>query len=84
MILAGVWERLDPNPRCHVVIAGSDEEHAWLFEQGNDCWLKLQPGGPLGFSRIKPRPRVLSYVAKETYVPDSQDKVFVYKAPPSS
>ncbi len=83
MILAGMWERLDPNPRFHVVIAGSDEEHAWLFEQGNDYWLTLQPHVPLDFSKIKSRPKVLSYAANNIYVPDSQDKMFLYKSPPS-
>ena len=83
MIVAGVWEHLDSNPHCHVVIAGSDQEKAWLFEQGNDYWLELEPRGQLEFSKIESRPKANSYITNEIYVPNSQDKVFVYKAPPS-
>jgi hypothetical protein len=39
--------------------------------------------GQFNISEIESLRKVLSYVAKEIFVPDSQDKVFVYKAPPS-
>jgi hypothetical protein len=39
--------------------------------------------GQFNISEIKFLRKALFYVAKETYVPDLQDKVFVYKAPPS-
>ena len=42
MIAVGVWEHLDSNPHCHVLISASDAESAWLFGEGNKSWLWRQ------------------------------------------
>ena len=42
MIAVGVWEHLNSNPHCHVLISASDAESAWLFGEGNKSWLWRQ------------------------------------------
>ena len=81
MVVVGVWEHLDSNPHCHVLISASDDESAWLWGQGNKSWLWLQPRGQFDISEIESPRRVISYITKEIYEPDSQDQLFVYKAP---
>jgi len=84
MIAVGVWEHLDSNPHCHVVLVASKKETAWLFDEGTDWWLELQKRGQLDFSKIESREKVISYITKEITKPDSQERMFVYKAPLTS
>ena len=84
MIAVGVWERLNSNPHCHVLISASDDESAWLFGEGNKSWLWLQPRGQFDISEIEAPRKVISYITKEIYKSDSQDQLFVYKAPLSN
>ena len=72
------------NPHCHVLISASDAESAWLFEEGNKSWLWLQPRGEFDIGEIEAPRKAISYITKEIYKPDSQDQLFVYKAPPSN
>ena len=44
---------------------------------------KLQPRGQFDIREIEAPRKVISYITKEFYKPDSQDQLFVYKAPPS-
>jgi hypothetical protein len=81
MVAVGVWEHLDSNPHCHVLISASDAESAWLLEEGNKSWLWLQPRGQFHISEIEAPRRVISYITKEIYKPDSQDQLFIYQAP---
>ena len=83
MIALGFWEHPDTNPHCHVVVAASDQEWRWLLNYGKDCWLEQQKRGQLDFSKIESREKVISYITKEISKPDSQERMFVYKAPPS-
>jgi hypothetical protein len=83
MIAVGVWEHLDSNPHCHVLISSSDDESAWLFGEGNKSWLWLQPRGQFDIREIEAPRKAISYITKEIYTPDSQDQLFVYKAPPT-
>jgi hypothetical protein len=82
-VAVGVWEHLDSNPHCHLLIAASDDERSWLLEQGNKGWLWLQPRGQFEIGEIEFLPRVISYITKELHTQDSQDRLFIYKAPPS-
>ncbi len=84
MVAVGLWEHLDSNRHCHVLISASDDESAWLLGEGEKSWLWLQPRGQFDISEIESLPNVISYVAKEIYKPDSLDQLFVYKAPPSN
>ena len=84
MVAVGVWEHLDSNPHCHVLISASDDESAWLFGEGSKSWLWLQPRGQLDISEIEAPRKVISYITKEIYKSDSQDQLFVYKAPLSN
>ena len=81
MIAVGVWEHLDSNPHCHVLISASDGESAWLFGEGNKSWLWLQPRGQFDVSEIEAPRKVISYITKGIYKPDSQDQLFIYQAP---
>ena len=81
MIALGMWEHLESNRHCHVVLVASRNERAWVFEEGADWWLKLQSRGQLDFSKIESLPKVISYNTKEIYAPNSLDQLFVYKAP---
>ena len=81
MIAVGVWEHLDSNPHCHVLISASDVESAWLFGEGEKSWLWLQPRGQFDIREIEAPRKVISYITKEIYKPDSQDQLFVYQAP---
>jgi hypothetical protein len=83
MVAVGVWEHVGTNPHCHVLVAASEEESSWLLGQGNNGWLALQPRGQFDIDEIESLPRVISYITKEIYTHDSQDRLFVYKAPPS-
>jgi hypothetical protein len=83
MVAVGVWEHLDSNPHCHVLVAASDDESSWLLGEGNDSWLWLQPRGQFEIGEIELLPRVISYITKELYTQESQDQLFIYKAPPS-
>jgi hypothetical protein len=51
------------------------------LNNGKECWLKMQKRGQLDFSKIESRERVISYITKEVSKPDSQERMFVYKAP---
>jgi hypothetical protein len=84
MVAVGFWEHLDSNPHCHVLVAASDDERSWLLEQGNNGWLTLQLRGQFHIGEIQSLPKVISYITKELYTQDSQDQLFVYKAPPSN
>jgi len=53
MVAVGVWEHLDSNPHCHVLISASDAESAWLLEEGNKSWLWLQPRGQFDIGAIE-------------------------------
>jgi hypothetical protein len=44
-------------------------------------WLWLQPHGQLDISPIEAPRKVISYITKEIYKPDSQDQLFLYQAP---
>jgi hypothetical protein len=81
MIVVGFWEHLDSNPHCHGVLSASKAESAWLLNYGEDCWLEQQKRGQLDFSKIESREKVISYITKEISKPDSQERMFVYKAP---
>jgi hypothetical protein len=81
MIAVGVWEHLDSNPHCHVLISASDAESAWLFGEGEKSWLWLQPRGQFDICEIEAPRKVISYITKEFYKPDSQDQLFIYQAP---
>jgi len=83
-IALGFWEHPDSNPHCHVVVAASNQEWRWLLNYGNDCWLEQQKRGQLDFSKIDSREKVISYITKEIGKPDSQERLFVYKAPLSN
>jgi hypothetical protein len=69
------------NPHCHVVVAASDLEWRWLLNNGKHRWLEQQKRGQLDFSKIESREKVISYITKEITKPDSQERMFVYKAP---
>ncbi|MGA3341597.1 MAG: hypothetical protein ABSD11_13455 [Methylocella sp.] len=84
MVAVGFWEHLDSNPHCHVLVSASDAESARLFEEGNKSWLWLQPRGQFDIREIEAPRKAISYITKEIYKPDSQDQLFVYKAPPSN
>lgn len=84
MVAVGVWEHIDTNPHCHVLVAASDDERSWLLGQGNNGWLWLQPRGQFEMGEIESLPRVISYITKELHTQDSQDRLFIYKAPPSN
>jgi hypothetical protein len=83
MIALGFWEHLDSNPHCHGVVAASDQEWRWLLNYGKKCWLDIEHRGQLDFSKIESRAKVISYITKEISKPDSQERLFVYKAPMS-
>ena len=84
MIAVGVWEHLNLNPHCHVLISASDAESAWLFGEGEKSWLWLQPRGQFDIGLIEAPRKVISYITKEIYKPDSQDQLFIYQAPLSN
>jgi hypothetical protein len=84
MVALGFWEHLDSNPHCHVLVSASHFEISWLLKEGNAFWLALQPRGQFEISEIKSLPRVISYITKELYTPNSQDQLFVYTAPSSN
>ena len=65
MIAVGVWEHLDSNPHCHVLISASDAESAWLLGEGNKSWLWLQPRGQFYIREIEAPRKVISYITKE-------------------
>jgi hypothetical protein len=67
MVAVGIWEHLDSNPHCHVLVAASDDERSWLLAEGNDSWLWLQPRGQFEIGEIESLPRVFSYVTKELH-----------------
>jgi hypothetical protein len=48
---------------------------------GKHRWLEQQKRGQLDFSKIESREKVISYITKEITKPDSQERMFVYKAP---
>ncbi|CAJ0882901.1 hypothetical protein AMST5_03380 [freshwater sediment metagenome] len=81
MIGIGFWEHVDSNPHLHVVAKMSKEERAWLRMNGEDAWVEKQKRGQLDFSKIESRERVISYITKEFSGPDSQERMFAYKAP---
>jgi hypothetical protein len=84
MIAVGVWEHIDSNPHCHVLISVSADESEWLFGEGNKSWLCLQPRGQFDISEIESPRKVISYITKEIYKADSQDQLFIYQAPLSN
>ena len=84
MVAVGVWEHLDLNPHCHVLVSASDDEYAWLLKEGNEAWLHLQPRGQFDISKIESPPKVISYITKEIYTPDLLDQLFLYSAPPAT
>jgi hypothetical protein len=84
MVAVGVWEHLDSNPHCHVLVAASDDESSWLLREGNKEWLALQPRGQFDISEIESLPKVISYITKTFYTQDSQNRLFIYKAPLSN
>jgi hypothetical protein len=47
----------------------------------NESWLWLQPRGQFDVSEIEAPRKVISYITKEIYEPDSQDQLFIYQAP---
>jgi hypothetical protein len=81
MVAIGVWEHLNSNPHCHLLVSASDDERAWLLGEGRSSWLWLQPRGQFDIDRIETPRRAISYVTKEIYKPDSQDQLFIYQAP---
>ena len=81
MMALGFWEHPYTNPHCHVVVAASDQKWRWLLNYGKGCCLEQQKRGQLDFSKIESREKVISYITKEVSKPDSQERMFVYKAP---
>lgn len=81
MIVVGFWEHIDSNPHLHAVAKMSKKERRWLYNGGDECWLQTQSRGQLDFSKIESRKKVISYVTKEIGGPDSQERLFAYKAP---
>jgi hypothetical protein len=81
MIVGGFWEHLDSNPHLHAVVKISKKERQWLSKNGEELWLEIQTRGQLDFSEIKSRKKVISYITKEVAGPDSQERLFTYKAP---
>jgi hypothetical protein len=84
MVAVGLWEHLDSNRHCHVIISASDDESTWLLGEGKKSSLWLQPRGQFDVSEIESLPKVISYITKEIYKPDSQDQLFIYQAPLSN
>jgi hypothetical protein len=83
MVAVGFWEHLDSNPHCHVLVAATDDERAWLLGQGNNGWLAQQPRGQFNISDIDSLQKVIAYITKTCHCADSLDQLFVYKAPPA-
>jgi hypothetical protein len=81
MIAVGFWEHVDSNPHVHVVGRMSKDERAWLRDNGENAWLERQRRGQLDFSKIVSREKVISYITKDFSGPDSQQRMFTYKAP---
>jgi hypothetical protein len=81
MVAVGFWEHLDSNPHLHIVAKMSKAEWRWLSENGNHAWLEQQKRGQLDFSKIESLEKVLAYIMKEFGGPDSQQRLFTYKAP---
>jgi hypothetical protein len=46
--------------------------------------LALQPRDQFVVSEIESLSKVISYITKKFYTQDSQDRLFIYKAPPSN
>jgi hypothetical protein len=84
MLAVGVWEHLNSNPHCHVLVCATDDERSWLLHEGNAAWLALQPRGQFDVGEIESRPKVTRYITKEMCDPDSQDQLFIYRAPLST
>jgi hypothetical protein len=80
-IVVGFWEHVDSNPHMHAVVKLSRKERLWLLNHGEDVWLDIQKRGQLDFSEIESLKKVISYIMKEFGGPDSQERLFVYKAP---
>ena len=49
MIGVGVWEHLDSNVHCHVLLAASDEESSWLFDEGDGLLAAAAAARAVGF-----------------------------------
>jgi hypothetical protein len=81
MIALGFWEHPERNQHVHMVVAASDQEWRWLLNYGKGSWLEQQKRGQLNFSKIESREKVISYITKGIGKPDSQERMFVYKAP---
>jgi hypothetical protein len=80
MLEVGFWEHVNSNPHLHVVGKMSKKEWRWLLNNGEDLWLEIQKRGQLDFSKIQSRKKVISYITKEFSGPDSQERLFAYKA----
>ncbi len=65
---------VDSNPHLHLVAKMTKTEWRWLLNNGHDLWLDTQKCRQLDFSKIE-------YITKDFKGPDSQERLFVYKAP---
>ena len=82
MVAIGIWEHLESNVHCHVLVSASSKETTWLKANGADLWRALQPRGQLDISgKIASISKVARYNTKELYAPDSLDQMFLYNAP---
>ena len=79
--MLGFREHVDRNPHLHAVMSASKKEWAWLLNKGKDFWLQKQKRGQMDFSKIKSREKMISYLTKEFSALNSQERMFVYKAP---
>jgi hypothetical protein len=59
----------------------SKKEWRWLLNNAEDFWLDIQKRGQLEYSKIVSLKKVISYITKEIGGPDSQERLFTYKAP---
>jgi hypothetical protein len=64
-----------------VLVVGTREEYSWLLCEGDETWLQQELQGQLDVSRIRDLEKVISYVTKCAFAPNSLDNMFVHKAP---
>lgn len=80
----GVWERLDLNPHLHCGLYAPEAVADVIFNQGPELWLRGVARGQLDVERSRSRKRVRNYSTKAIWLPEHQDRLFLYVPPGGS
>lgn len=80
----GVWERLKLNPHLHCGVYAPDPVARVLLAEGPKLWRDQVRRGQLDVSRSKRRDRVRNYTTKGLWLPDHQDRLYLYAPPGGS